>query len=155
MDQDANTIGYSARVARWSMNRLVLACKDDIMAEEDARSAVRDGALAAELGVRARERALFVEDLQRAILSLGGNPSRRASPAAWARSLVRHVRAFVGGPHEGDAYAAITHADERTARAYLHALSRSLPDDARFGVKQQLAWVEADRDEARALWGMH
>ena len=155
MTRDAITTERSTRHALGAMNRLIVACKEDILAEKDAIRAVHDPAVADHLRLQAQQRSTFVDELHHAIVTLGGRPATEASALSWGRSILRHLRALVGGWHEGDGYAGMVHAEERTAKVYLDALSGWLPDDARFGVKRQLTLIEADLDEARRLRGQH
>jgi uncharacterized protein (TIGR02284 family) len=141
--------------ARRTLNKLIVACREDALAEGDAARAVRDKAVAVRLREQARQRSAFIDDLGRGVRSLGGRPAAEASGMAWVRSIGRHLRALVGGWHEGDGYAGLVHAEERTARAYADALSGWLPDDARYGVKLQLARIEFDLEEARQARGRH
>jgi len=155
MDRELDNIGRGARRARRTLNGLITACQEDILADEDAIRAVRDRRLGDELHHRAHQRAEFVGDLRRAVIALGGRPATEASGLAWTRSILRHVRAFVAGWHEGDAYAAVASAEGRTAAVYRDALAGPLPDDARFGVKRQLAQIETDLADALRMRGLH
>ena len=145
----------SARRARRAMSRVLIACQEDILVAGDAQYAASDGALIEHLRAQAVDRGVFVAELRRELLARGAMPSERASSMAWLRSIGRHARALVGGWHEGDAYAALVHAEERTAQAYIDALAGWLPADARFGLTRQLARINDDLEEARVQRGQH
>ncbi len=143
------------RHARRALNHLIIACEEDILVGHDAEHATPFGPLTEQLRTQARRRAGFVKDIQTAVVTLGGRPSRVASGLARIRWSVRHLRAFVGGWHEGDAFAAIADAEARTAKAYRRALSGWLPEDARLVTQRQLAEIDSDLDRARTQRGQH
>jgi uncharacterized protein (TIGR02284 family) len=144
----------SPRTTRHTLNRLIIACREDILAERDAERATRDPAGRDRLHEQTQQRHAFIHDLGAVVHRLGGAVAQQAGTLAWLRSLARQVRALVAGWNEGDGYRACAEAEQRTVRTYAAALS-TLPPDARFGVKQQLAQVEEDLEEARHLRALH
>ncbi len=137
------------------MNRLIVACEGDILTDRDAITAVRNPQEKEKFRQHAARREVFINDASIAIRALGGHPLGTASAGAWARSFGRHARALVAGWNEGDAYAACVDSRRHTARSYAKALKAKLPDDARFGVTQQLAEVEADLRALEVSRGDH
>jgi uncharacterized protein (TIGR02284 family) len=144
----------SSIIARLALNRLVVACRDEVIPLEQAALALGHGERRARLVQQARRRGIFRRDLCAGVVALGGQPTRTPSYVARLSGALRSVRRSLTGKHVGDAYAACARATEKTAQAYATALRLNLPDDARFGVELQYAEIELDRIELRRLrWG--
>ena len=79
MDATITNDARAMRRARDAMNRALVACKDEILAERDARFATHDTAFAEHLRQQMVERESFADDLQSAVMSLGGRAEQEAS----------------------------------------------------------------------------
>lgn len=135
------------------MNRLAVVCHDEVLALDTAA-----GALGGERGARLRHQAsrrgVFLGDLRKGVLALGGVPARGASYWARVSGALRAAGDIVTGPQRVSAYVNCARATQKTADTYAKALGLELPADVRFGVEQQRAEVEVDRQELRWLrWG--
>jgi uncharacterized protein (TIGR02284 family) len=144
----------SSSVARSALNRLVVACRDEVMALDAAALMARDSECMAQLQQQSRRRAAFRRDLSAGVLALGGVPAKTASYRARLSSALRSLRGFLSVPHQGEAYAACARAAEKTTLAYSTALCLDLPNDVRFSVECQQMEVEFDHRELKRLrWG--
>jgi uncharacterized protein (TIGR02284 family) len=144
----------SSRRAVSALNRLAVACRDEVISLEAAARILERGERRARLIKQARRRVIFGRDLSAGVVALGGVPATAPSSAARLSDVLRGVRQLLTGPHLGDAYAACARATEKTEQAYGTALRSDLPDDARFGIERQYVEIELDRKELRRLrWG--
>jgi hypothetical protein len=135
------------------LNRLVVTGWDECLAFEEATRLVQEPGQKS-LRRKIERRGVFRVDLGAAIVSLGGVAASGCSPRARWLSWLRGAHRLLGGPHEGDAYAACFAAAERAEAAYSRALALILPEDVRFGVERQYAEVALDCQELRRLrWG--
>jgi hypothetical protein len=141
-------------IARSALNRLVVACRDEVIPLEAAALVMGHGERRARLVQQSRRRVIFLRDLCAGVTALGEVPTLAPSYGARLSGALRGVREFFTGKHVGDAYAACARATAKTAQAYSAVLRLKLPDDARFGIERQYAEIELDRVELRRLrWG--
>jgi hypothetical protein len=140
----------SARTVSRALNRLSVACQDEVTALEPAARRM-GGERGARLKMQSARRAVFVHDLAAGVLALGGVPSTRPSYGARVSAALRSVRELATGVHQGTHYVACEHAAENTAEACSNALGLDLPDDVRFGLERQLAEVSFDQKELHWL----
>ena len=140
----------SARTVGRALNRLSVACRDEVTALDPAARRM-GGERGARLRMQSARRAVFVHDLAAGVLALGGTPASQPSYGARASAALRSVRELATGVHQGSHYVACEHAAEKTADACSHALGLQLPADVRFGVERQLAEVSFDQKELHWL----
>jgi uncharacterized protein (TIGR02284 family) len=134
-----------------TLNRLLVADRDERLALDEAAGIVRGPERRARLSQQGQRRRVFERDLSRAIVALGGVPSTAVSYRARMGKAARKLRSLLSGPHEGDAYAACARAAVRTSDAYARALRSKLPSDVRFGVEREFSEIEWDRLELGRL----
>jgi hypothetical protein len=142
---------HASRDARRGLNRLVVAGFGELLALEEAARSVPSLGGQLRLKQKAERRRVFLSDLSRAVVALGGVPAKRASLFALGAAGARGLRRLLTGPHQGDAYAACSKASARTVSKYPRALRLSLAEDVRFGVERQYAELGADSVELRRL----
>jgi len=136
-----------------ALNRLVVACHDEVLALDSA-ARLLGGERGARLVQQSSRRGVFLGDLRTGILALAAAPARGSSYRARLSGALRSVEALVIGPRRGRAYVSCALATARTARAYSRALRIDLPPDVRFGLARQQAEVDFDAQELRWLrWG--
>jgi len=139
---------------RRALNRLIVACLNEIAALNAAVNVIHRGPGASRLQRQSHRRGVFRQDLVAGVVALRGVPARKTSMLANLRSSMRDLKGLLSGPHEGDAYEACARTTARSARAYSAALALDLPSDMRFGVERQYAEIESDREELRRMrWG--
>jgi uncharacterized protein (TIGR02284 family) len=140
----------SARTVSRALNRLSIACQNEVTALEPAARRM-GGERGARLRLQSARRATFVQDLAKGVIALGGVPALGPSYGARMSAALRRVRELATGPHQGNHYIACEHAAEKTANAYARVLRSKLPGDVQFGVERQFAEVEFDRKEMHWL----
>jgi uncharacterized protein (TIGR02284 family) len=140
----------SARTVSRALNRLSVACQDEVTALEPAARRL-GGERGARLSMQSARRAVFVRDLAAGVLELGGVPAKQPSYGARVSAALRGVRELATGVHQGSHYVACEHAAENTADAYSSALGLELPPDVRFGLERQFAEVSFDQKELHWL----
>jgi hypothetical protein len=141
---------YQAKTARRAINRLAVACHDEVLAL-DAAARNLGGERGARLRYQSARRAVFLTDLRRGVLALGGVPASGASYYARTRSALCAGRELVTGSDRVKAYVDCMRATLKTANAYANALGLELPPDARFGMESQQAEIQFDHRELRWL----
>ena len=129
------------------LNRLIVACRDDIHAQTTAASAVSGNVRRDRLNDSARRRETFVDELSELVRTAGGHPARDGTIGESLRGTFRQLRALVIGHHTGDAYAWCQQVGAATAESYERALAGRLPDGARDVVLRQYAEITADGEE--------
>lgn len=134
-----------------TLNRLLVADRDERLALDDAAVIVQGAARRSRLSQQVLRRRVFERDLSRAIVALGGLPATATSYRARIAKAARRLRSLLAGPHEGDAYAACARAAVKTSDAYARALRSRLPTDVRFGVQREFSEIEWDRLELGRL----
>lgn len=131
------------------LNRLIVACADDIHAQTTAASVVSGNGRRDRLNDSARRRETFVDELSELVRAGGGRPARDGTFGESLRGTFRQLRALVVGHNTGDAYAWCEHVEASTVESYERALAGRLPDGAREVVLRQYAEIAADGDEFR------
>lgn len=129
------------------LNRLIVACSDDIHAQTTAAAVVNGNARRDRLNDSARRRETFVEELSELVRTAGGQPARDGTIGESVRGTFRQLRALVVGHHTGDAYAWCEQVEATTSEAYESALAGRLPDGAREVVMRQYDEIAADGEE--------
>jgi hypothetical protein len=140
----------NAMTASRALNRISVACLDEVVALEPAAREL-GGDRGARLTRQAARRGVFVRDLAAGVLALGGVPKDRSSYGARVSAALRSVHQLAVGPHHGTHYVTCEHAAEKTAEACSRALDLELPADVRFGVERQFAEADFDRKELHWL----
>jgi uncharacterized protein (TIGR02284 family) len=135
------------------MNRLILACEEDILVHGAAARTVKD-LFARDLFVeRTRRRALFVEELSTLIVALAGTPRAGEAEFGQRAGLVRRslalFRGFLNVFHDGHAYDACIRIEAETERVYNQVLHCRLPAEARTVIARQHLEVADDRAKLR------
>jgi hypothetical protein len=141
---------YKVNTARRAINRLAVACHNEVLALDSAAHTL-GGDRGARLRHQASRRAVFLADLRSGVLALGGVPASGASYYAKASGALRAGRDFMTGPDRVSAYVNCMRATQKTVNAYSKALRLELPPDARFGMESQRAEIEFDHRELRWL----
>lgn len=129
------------------LNRLIVACRDDMHAQTSAASVVSGTVRRDRLNDSARRRETFVDELSELVRTAGGQPARDGTFGESMRGTFRQLRALVIGNHTGDAYGWCKHVGADTAESYERALEGRLPDGARDVVLRQYAEITADGEE--------
>jgi hypothetical protein len=143
----------SAKTVQRALNRLAIACHDEVLALD---SAARNfgGERGARLRHQSSRRGIFLGDLRAGVLALKGVPAEGASYRAQLSDALRSVAELVTGPQQRAAYVNCARMTARTARAYTRALGLELPADVRFGLVRQQSEIDTDAQELRWLrWG--
>lgn len=141
---------YQVNTARRAINRLAVACHDEVLAL-DAAARKLGGERGARLRYQAARRAVFLTDIRRGVLALGGVPASGASYYARTTSVLRAGCEFVTGSDRVNAYVHCMRATLKTVNAYANALGLELPADARFGMESQQAEIQFDHRELSRL----
>jgi len=143
----------SAKAVQSALNRLAIACHDEVLALDSAARKF-GGERGARLRHQSARRGIFLGDLRAGVLALKGVPAAGASYRAQLSDALRSVTELVTGPQQRAAYVSCARTTERTARAYTRALGLDLPADVRFGLVRQQAEIDNDSRELRWLrWG--
>jgi uncharacterized protein (TIGR02284 family) len=143
-----------SRHTRRHLNALLVSSYDETLAFDEAAQLLVDPERRTWLKERSLRRRSFRRDLRRGVAALGGTPADCASLSARFRSVLRRLRRFVTGTHEGDAYGTCARAVAASVLAYGVTLQLELPDDIRFGLGRHYVELDADRIELRRLrWG--
>jgi uncharacterized protein (TIGR02284 family) len=129
------------------LNRLIVACSDDMHAQTSAASVVSGNGRRDRLNDSARRRETFVDELSELVRAAGGEPARSGTLGESLRGTFRQVRALVIGHNSGDAYAWCHQVGAATAESYEKALAGQLPKNARAVVLRQYEEIAADGDE--------
>jgi uncharacterized protein (TIGR02284 family) len=135
------------------MNRLMLACHEDIIVLRAAEKIVSDPARRVRLKQQLFRHSKFLSDLEVNIASLGGVAVSRASYAARFRASWRRIRGIFGHSRERNALAACLEAEARTEAAYAAALLIPLSLDARQGIKHHFDEISAYHDYLKCAEG--
>lgn len=130
----------SPRVVRDAFNRLIGACKDDVLVQDAAALDIRDDRLTAQ----SRQRDMFVIELSGIVKELGGTPREAGSSLERARAAFRSGRAALIGPNDGDTYGACARVEANAERAYAEVLLLELPEAARAIVERQHGEIARD-----------
>jgi hypothetical protein len=142
------------KAARRAINRLLVRCRDEIIALSAAAQVISGAEYRLRLQQQARRRAVWCQDLGEGVALLGGVPAKRASRTAELASWLRYLKRVLTGPHAGDAYKACARACEKTARACRAALDVGAPRYVQLVLADWYAEIEIDRKELRRLrWG--
>jgi hypothetical protein len=131
-----------------AIRRLISACVDDERTLRHERGFV-DPTRAAALARMGRERAQFVDDLERLV-----GPSRSRATGSWAelfRELGRNLQVLAGGRNNGDAIAACRHSRARTEALYEQAMQRPWQDRMRVVLEGQQRRLEEASAELNRL----
>lgn len=132
------------------LNRLIVACHDDIRAQRATANMVsgdREAALVASV----TKRTAFAGELAALVRSLGGTASDGGSLFEGARMLLGRARFLMIGNHPGDSYSAAARVERKTADLYERALKSSLPESARPVVERQRTDIEEQYTELHKL----
>jgi uncharacterized protein (TIGR02284 family) len=130
------------------LNRLIVACNDDIHAQTSAAAVVSGSGKRDRLNDSARRRETFVDELVELVRAGGGRPTQEGATFGESlRGSFRQLRALVIGHNTGDAYGWCTQVGGSTCAAYERALAGSLPDGARETVRRQYEEIAADGEE--------
>jgi uncharacterized protein (TIGR02284 family) len=132
-----------------TLNRLIVACKDDITVFDAAARVVGDPTQKERLRIASVARVRFVGDLAMAVIGAGGVPSKHGSLRVAIATWLGRLKTVMGGKHDGDAYARCARVEAQTAELYADALRSPLQDDAHFGVLRQRAEVDRNRRELK------
>jgi hypothetical protein len=147
----------SKRRARRQLNALIVDSYDETLALDEAAGLLRDPERRGWLRGRSVRRLSFRRDLGAGMASLGADPAAQPASSSFAAKywgVLRRLRRFLNGTHEGDAYAVCARAAAKSVQAYGAALELELPDDVRFGLGRHYEELDADRIELRRLrWG--
>jgi hypothetical protein len=145
------------RRARQQLNALIVDSHDETLALDEAAGLLRDPERRGWLLGRSVRRLSFRRDLRAGMVSLGADATAQPAQPSFAAkysSVLRRLRRFSTGTHEGDAYAVCARAAAKSLQAYGAALELELPDDIRFGLGRHYEEIDADRIELRRLrWG--
>jgi hypothetical protein len=134
---DANSVELMCT----AMNRLIVACKYDMIAHSALAATIRDPFLREQLVEQARLRGSFVRDLGAAIRSLGGALDQTPGMGLFLEA----VREKLLGKTTASAYAVCVRVTAMTEGAYSAALLLQMPNDARRRIKRHLAEIRANR----------
>lgn len=126
------------------LNRLIVACSDDIHAQTTAAAVVSGSWRRDRLNDSARRRETFVDELSELVRSAGGRPAHDGTIGESVRGGFRQLRALVVGHNSGDAYGWCHQVGAMTAESYVRALAGHLPDGARDVVLRQYEEIAAD-----------
>lgn len=132
-----------------AVNRLIGACKDDVLLQDATAADVGDVDEHERLTARSRQRDVFVVELSGIVRDLGGTPRGTGSALERARAAFRSGRAALIGPNDGDAYGACARVEAKAERAYAEVLLLGLPDGARAVVERQHGEIARDVVELR------
>jgi len=138
----------SARATRDVLNGLIVACHDDIRAQDATARAV-GGWRQHRLEDATRRREAYVEELGHLVRELGGTPSRSGSSLELVREWLQNARHRMIGVHLGDKYTQCARVEGKTVALYERALDRALPDAIRDVIERQYAVVASDCQELR------
>jgi uncharacterized protein (TIGR02284 family) len=144
----------SSRATRATLNRLLVAARDESIALHEAVRYVEGTEARRWLLQLALRRDAVQRDLANDVVNLGGAPERALSFRARWGSWQRAVSRLLLGPHQGDAYDCCARAAARTSRAYSAAIDSSSTDQVRQRLERELVEVNRDCDQLRNLrWG--
>jgi len=132
---------------RAALNRLIVVCRDEVMALEAAALTV-GGERKRRLEQQASRRVIFQRDLARAVATLGGVPAKGGSPRHRLARALAIARSFFVRSRRVEIYDACARATDKSARVYAAVLkSDGLPGDVLFGLEGQYREIESDRNE--------
>lgn len=143
----------SVKVVLGALNRVAIACHDEVLALDSASNKF-GGERGARLRQQSSRRGVFLRELEANVRALSGVPAKGASYGAQLSGALRSVAELVTGHHQRAAYVSCARMTARTARAYSRALGLELPAAVRVGLVRQQAEVDTDSQELRWLrWG--
>jgi uncharacterized protein (TIGR02284 family) len=134
-----------------SLNRIVVACRDEAIVINSAAHTLSDAKRRAYLRQQTRRRRSFRRDLADRIIDLGGAPAARASFHVRLAGVLHRVWGFMAGAHPADTYAACARATSNTAHACAKALQLELPAGIRLDIARKYTEVETELKELRRL----
>jgi len=130
-----------------ALARLILACKEDMIAHSEVARHLRDVSDRAHVVEETRERGRFVVELRSDIDRIGGPPLDRTSARERLRQALRRARQSLENATEKQAYGLCARSTAAVEASYERAMLAPLPDKARFDVQQQYATIIAERVE--------
>ena len=129
------------------LNRLIVACSDNIHALTTAAAVVSGSGRRDRLNDSARRRETFVDELSELVRAGGGRPSRDGTIGESLRGTYRQLRALVIGHNSGDAYGWCHHVGAATEESYVRALADRLADGERDIVLRQYEEIAGDGEQ--------
>lgn len=147
---------HQKRAVCGHLNRLAVACRDDIIARSSTwRGGLSDTeqvAIEAQVG----KRLDFIDELHELVFRLGGRFVNRGSHFARAHRALHELVVLVSGRHLGDEYERCARAEVHAARVYDEVLGhRDLPMLIRLVVERQQEEIVHDRDALKQLRYLH
>ncbi len=133
------------------LNDLIQTCKDGQQGFLDAAHHVQDPGLKALFLEYSQQRSMFAGDLQREVMSLGGEPEHSGSTMGALHRGWIDFKAKVTGQKD----AAILHeaesGEDAAKKAYESALKESLPTNLRDVVEEQYNAIRRAHNQVRSL----
>lgn len=142
-------MGTGTEDAVKTLNHLVRTCRDGEESYRTAATGIDDDTARSLLEQRARERAEMAEQLQDAVLRLGGDPGGKGPTAAYRGWL--NIKSAISRDDTLGVLEECERGEDYTRSVFKEALDVDLPPDIRPLVHQQLSMVETAHDQIRSL----
>ena len=143
------------RVVCSYLNRLAVACRDDVIARSATTRAILTVEEREAIEAQVGRRFDFIDELHELVLRHGGRFMHRGSHLFRAHQVLHELGVFVTGRHLGDEYERCSRAETRAARIYDEVLDHDLPPAVRLVLERQQEEIVQDRDALRQLRYLH
>jgi uncharacterized protein (TIGR02284 family) len=137
------------------LNDLIQTCRDGEEGFRTAADGVEDPNLKRLFGSYAQQRAEFIQELQREVRQLGGDPEKSGHAAGAVHRGWINIKAAVTGKDEGAIISECERGEDVAKRNYQQALEQTLPSDVRLLIERQYMQVKDAHDHVRSLEKAH
>jgi uncharacterized protein (TIGR02284 family) len=137
------------------LNDLIQTCRDGEEGFRTAADGVDDANLKRLFASYAQQRAGFIQELQREVRQLGGDPEDSGHAAGAVHRGWINIKAAVTGKDEGAIISECERGEDVAKRNYQHALEQTLPSDVRLLIERQYMQVKDAHDHVRSLEKAH